>query len=70
MQKEKSTGGLPPLGHFSMMANGWLWACYGYTAGMDLTIILPNLTGAQNPDPDRALSSQVFAVKPRLASSH
>jgi len=33
MQKNNSTGGLPPLGYFSMMANGWLWACYGVTAG-------------------------------------
>jgi len=42
---DKSTGGLPPLGYFSMMANGWLWVCYGYTADMNLTIMLPNATG-------------------------
>ena len=36
--KDKSTGGLPPLGYFSMFANGYLWMCYGISAGMDMTM--------------------------------
>jgi solute carrier family 50 protein (sugar transporter) len=43
--KDKSTGGLPPLGYFSMFANGYLWFGYGVASGMDLTIIVPNVTG-------------------------
>jgi len=45
VEKDGSTGGLPPLGYFSMLTNGYLWMCYGYTAGMDMTIIAPNFTG-------------------------
>ena len=44
-EKKGSTEGLPPLGYFSMFANGYLWTAYGYTAGMDPTIMLPNMTG-------------------------
>ena len=44
-EKKGSTEGLPPLGYFSMFANGYLWMAYGYTAGMDPTIMLPNMTG-------------------------
>jgi solute carrier family 50 (sugar transporter) len=40
-----STEGLPPLGWFSMLANGFLWTVYGWTAGPDLTIIVPNVSG-------------------------
>ena len=42
---KKTTGGLPPLGYFSMFANGYLWCGYGISAGMDPTIICPNITG-------------------------
>jgi len=45
MQKVESTEGIPPVPYFSMMANGWLWVCYGYTADLDLTIMTPNATG-------------------------
>ena len=43
--RRRSTRGLPPLGWFSMLANGYLWSAYGVVAGMDLTIVLPNVTG-------------------------
>jgi len=43
--EDKSTKGLPPLPYFSMFANGYLWFAYGLSAGMDLTIMLPNVTG-------------------------
>ena len=43
--EKKSTGGLPPLSYFSMFANGYLWCGYGISAGMDPTIITPNITG-------------------------
>lgn len=45
VEKNGSTDGLPPLPYFSMCANGYLWVAYGYTAGVDVTIMLPNFTG-------------------------
>jgi hypothetical protein len=36
--KDKTTGGLPPLGYFSMFANGYLWFAYGVSSGMDMTM--------------------------------
>ena len=36
-----STGGLPPLPYFSMLASGLLWAAYGAVLA-DWTIIVPN----------------------------
>ena len=27
---------------FAMLANGWLWTCYGTTVGWDKTILVPN----------------------------
>jgi solute carrier family 50 protein (sugar transporter) len=43
--KKGTTEGLPPLGYFSMLANGYLWCAYGYVAHCDFTIIVPNITG-------------------------
>ena len=45
MKTKRSTEGLPPTGFFAMAANGYLWSMYGASAGMDLTIMLPNVTG-------------------------
>jgi len=45
VEKNGTTGGLPPLGYFSMLANGYLWMAYGYSADMNMTIIIPNFTG-------------------------
>jgi uncharacterized protein with PQ loop repeat len=43
--KKKSTGGLPPLPYYSMMANGFLWVVYGCVCDFNPTIIVPNFTG-------------------------
>lgn len=45
VQKNKSTGGLPPLPYFSMMANGFLWCIYGCVCDFNPTILVPNFTG-------------------------
>jgi len=45
VEEKGTTEGLPPLGYFAMMTNGFLWVCYGYTSGMDMTIITPNAVG-------------------------
>jgi len=59
VEKTGTTGGLPPLGYFSMFANGYLWMVYGYTADMNPTIIFPNFTGF--------LAGAYYSAKVRLA---
>merc|ERR1711934_233453 len=45
VQARGTTESLPPLPYFSMATNGYLWVAYGAAAGMDMTIMVPNLTG-------------------------